>query len=132
MRFHNQPEAKNTPFTLAKFSGWASGLAWFLLFSVIFSDQIFSMGEEGSEVALYLCIGPVFILAVLGFILGLITGLVARKTSQNQTEVDHNYAANGIKYALFGFAYLVLSPFINLIIRPIGIELYNIASLFGH
>lgn len=131
MQIHNQPEKRTTTFTLAKFSGWASGLAWFLLFGVIFTDGIFEMGESGSEVGLYLCIGPVFILSMLGFSLGLIIGLIAKKNAQKQTEDDQDFATNGVKYALVGFAYLVLSPLINLLISPLGIELYSITSLFG-
>ncbi len=83
---------------LAKFSGWASGLSWFLMFSVIFTDQIFSLGEESEAVA-FLCIGPFFIIAVLGYIVGVITSLAARTNQLDFSEEDQNFASNGLSTA---------------------------------
>ncbi|MBG0786857.1 MAG: hypothetical protein H0S79_17310 [Anaerolineaceae bacterium] len=131
-RFHNSPEPGRERFTLSKFSGYATAAAWFLLFSVLFTDEVFSMGEAGSDVSLYLCIGPIFILAILGFIIGLVTGLIAKKRVSEGTEEDKDFNQGGIRYSLIGLAFIILAPLINKIIAPIGIELYDITSLFGH
>jgi hypothetical protein len=132
MKFDNTPKPLGGKLSLAKFSGWSSGISWFLLFSVIFSDQIFGMGEDGSEAAIYLCIGPLFILAVLGFILGIITSVIARSRRTDLDEEDRDFAINGLKYALIGIGFIILAPFINRLIEPlIGIELYDVTSLFG-
>ena len=132
MKFDNTPKPSGGKLSLAKFSGWSSGLSWFLLFSVIFSDQIFDMGEAGSEVALYLCIGPLFVIALLGFILGIITGVIARSRQAELEEENRDYAVNGLKYGLFGIGFVILAPLINRVIEPlIGIEFYDVTSLFG-
>lgn len=129
MKFDNRPEKKEK-LSLAKFSGWVSGLSWFLMFSVVFSDQIFSLGEESEAVA-YLCIGPFFVISVLGFVAGVITSLLARANSAEFSEEDQNFAANGLKYGLMGIAFVVLAPLINKLIESIGIQLYDITTLFG-
>jgi len=100
------------------------------MFSVVFSDQIFSLAE-GSEVVAYLCIGPFFVIAFLGFVLGIITSLIAKSKQGSLTEEDQNSAGNGLKYGLMGIGFVVLAPLINKLIEPIGIQLYDIATLFG-
>ncbi len=131
MKFDNTPKPPNARLSLAKFSGWTSGLSWFLLSSVLFTDQIFAMGEAGSEAAIYLCIGPLFVIAILGFMLGIITSLIARTKRTSLSEDEQDYAANGLKYGLFGIGFVILAPLINRVIVPlIGIELYDITSLF--
>jgi hypothetical protein len=129
VKFDNRPEKKEK-LSLAKFSGWASGLAWFLMFSLVFTDQIFRLGEESEAVA-FLCIGPFFIISFLGFIAGIITSLLARTNRTSFSEEDQNFAANGLKYGLMGIAFIFLAPLINRLLAPIGIELYDITSLFG-
>ena len=129
MKFDNRPN-KNEKLSLAKLSGWASGLSWFLMFSVVFTDQIFNLGEE-SEAVSFLCIGPIFAIAILGFILGVITSLMARKNRSDFSEEDQNFAANGLKYGLMGIGFVILAPLINRLIEPIGFQLYDITALFG-
>ena len=129
MKFDNSPDKKEK-LSLAKVSGWASGLSWFLMFSVVFSDQIFSLGE-GSEAVSYLCIGPFFVIAFLGFILGVIISLIARTKQAGLTGEDQDFASNGFKYGLMGIGFVVLAPLVNRLIESIGIQLYDITSLFG-
>jgi len=132
MTFNNKPKPSGGRLSLAKFSGWSSGISWFLLFSVIFSDQIFEMGQQGNEVGLYLCIGPLFVISILGFIIGIITSLIAKSKQTPQNEDEQDYAANGLKYGLLGIGFVILAPIINRVIGPlIGIALYDITSLFG-
>ncbi|MCD4671289.1 MAG: hypothetical protein K8R77_01385 [Anaerolineaceae bacterium] len=131
MQIHNTPESRKTKFSLGQFSGWCSGLSWLLLFGVVFSDQLFDMGERGVEAALYLCIGPFFLLAMLGFVVSIITGNMARKRRNTQDEDDLDFASNGIKYGLIGIGFVLLSPLINLLIAPLGIKLFSITTLFG-
>ncbi len=130
MKFDNTTR-KSTVFSLAKFSGWASGLSWFLMFSVIFTDEIFGMGDAGSEAAVYLCIGPMFLIAILGYLIGIITSLITKGNKDNLTEEDQDFAANGLKYGLMGIAFVILAPLINQIIEPlIGIQLYDVTAFF--
>lgn len=130
MKFDNRPEKPEAKNSLGKASGWISGLSWFVLFSVLFSDQIFGMGERGEDVALYLCIGPLFVLAVLGFILGIILSLAARGKGAQLSEEEDDYAKNGLKYGLMGIGFILIAPLINQLIEPIGIQLYDITSFF--
>ncbi len=131
MTFKNAPESTNQKFTLAKFSGWCSGLSWFLLFSVLFTDGIFDMGKDGSEAAIYLCIGPFFLLAMLGFLVGIITSLISRKDQASWNEDDQDFARNGLRYGLMGIGFVILAPLLNRLLQPlIGIELYDITQFF--
>jgi hypothetical protein len=130
MKIDNTPQ-KSGSMTLAKFSGWVSGLSWFLMFSVIFTDEIFGMGDAGSEPAIYLCIGPMFLITILGYLTGIITGLIAKGKKDKLTEEDQDFAANGVKYGLMGIAFVILAPLINQLIEPlIGIQLYDVTAFF--
>jgi hypothetical protein len=66
---------------------------------------------------------------MLGFLTGIVTGVLARK--QTADEEDRDFASNGIKYGLTGIGFVILSPLINRLIAPLGIELYSITALFG-
>lgn len=131
MKIEDSPENQKSPLTLSKFSGWSSGIAWFLLFSVTFSDQIFDMAESGNEVAIYLCLGPLFFLSMLGFIMGVITGVLAKNQQPPVDEEDRNFSANGIKYGLIGIGFVIAAPLINRLISPTGFELFDITKFFG-
>jgi len=130
LKFDNRPKNAKQKTTLAKVSGWLSGSSWFLLFSVLFTDQLFVMAEEGSDAALYLCIGPFFILSMLGFALGAILSLVSRARQPQMTEEDADFSANGLKYGLLGISFVLLAPLLNQLLAPIGIQLYDITSFF--
>jgi hypothetical protein len=131
VRFNNSPKTSPQLLTLAKISGWSSGLSWFLFFSVILTDQFFGIGESGSDAVVYLCIGPLFVLSLLGFLSGIITGLAARWNKDCSQEDESEFAANGIKYGLLGISFVIFTPMINRLIAPTGIQFYDILALFG-
>jgi hypothetical protein len=115
---------------LARFSGYATGISWFLLFTFILSEEILGHAAENpGSAGIVVCIGPLLLLSAAGLLVGVISGHIALAQLRRSGEDGRESALNGIRYGYLGIAYIVLAPLLNLLLDGIGVHLPSIADL---
>lgn len=126
--FSLEPKRENK---LAQVSAYSAGIGWALLFGFIFSDQILTMVLDGGGDGLSLCVAPLFILAMAGLLIGILTGLIALSQLQKTLEQGEQDAKNGIRYGLGGISFVVIAPILNTILEEFGLHIFTILDFFG-
>ena len=131
MELQSFPQNKRRQSRLARFSGYATALSWFLLFTFVLSDAVLGHATENpGSAGVAVCIGPLLLLSAGGLVAGIITGHVALAQLRRSGEEGRESALNGVRYGYLGIGYIVLAPFVNRLLAGIGVHLPSVTDLW--